>query len=236
MAPVPPASSKASGQTRQSRRCRHALHEDARAAPGRPNRGGDRHRGAEHRYRMALAGQERRVLLERAQLLAAQHGDEPRQLRLEAVDRGGLVHAGRLEVQGQGTRGHAQSDPAPVARLQPGDLLGHERRGAQGEQEWCGGGPPRGVLLQDEGGHLQRLRHVAGEPAVVLAGHDAVEAMRQGERCLSAQLVDDGVGGELVVRVEPNGNRPRGERSGRGCGRRVRHGVPIFSGWSPPRG
>ena len=154
------------------------------------------------------AGDERRVPVELAQLLAAQHGHQSGELRLEAIDGIGLADAGHLEVQGQGAGGHAEPDPAAMAGLEPGDLLGDERRGTQGKQQRRRGGPPRRSLRQDEGGHLQGLRHVAGEAAVVLARHDAVEAVVEGEGGLRAELADDGVGGQLVVRVQPEETDP----------------------------
>ena len=99
--------------------------------------------------------------------------------------------------------------------LQPGDLLRNERRRPQGEQERRRSGPAACVLLQYEGGHLQRLRHVAGKATVVLARHHPVEAVVEGESGLRADLADDGVGGKLVVRVQPDGDRPWLERTGR---------------------
>ena len=142
-----------------------------------------------------------------AQVLAAEHGDEPRKLRFEAIDRIGLADAGRLEVQRQGARGHAEPDPTAMASLEPRDLLGNERGGPERKQEGCGRGPARRVLCQDEGGHLQRLRHVSGEAAVVLARHDAVESGAQGEAGLCAELADECVGGKVVVRVQPDRDR-----------------------------
>ena len=95
-----------------------------------------------------------------------------------------------------------------IRRLQTGRLeVEREERG--------GGGPARGELLQDEGSHLQRLRHVAGEAAMVLARHHPVEAASEGEAGLVAQLGHDGPGVEFVVRVEAEGDGARGE----GCRR-----------------
>ena len=64
--------------------------------------------------------------------------------------------------------------------------------------------PIRGVLLQYEGSHLQRLRHVAGKAAVVLARHHPVEAVVEGKTGLRADLADDEVGWKVVVRVQPD--------------------------------
>jgi hypothetical protein len=75
------------------------------------------------------------------------------------------------------------------------------------------------VLGQDEGGHLQRLRHVSGKATVVLACHDAVETTAEGEASLRAELADDGVGGKLVVRVQPDGDRSWFEWNGPEGGR-----------------
>ena len=221
MEPVPPASSKVpvrraslSGADMPSMRI---------PAPqrARADGGGHRHGRAEHRDRGLPAGRERRVPLELAQLLAAEHGDEPRELRLEAIDGIGLVDAGHLEVQGQGARGHAEPDPAGRWRA-----WSHATSSAtsavdrSGSSSGAAAAQPVASLRQDEGGHLQRLRHVAGEAAVVLARHDAVEAVVEGEAGLRAELAHDGVGGELVVRVQPDGDRPGVERIGRGRGRR----------------
>ena len=124
-----------------------------------------------------------------------------------------MVHAGDLEVEGQGAGRHSEPDPPGIAGPQPGDLLGDERRRAQREEEGRGGGPTHVVLGQHEGGHLQGLRHVAGEATVVLAGHDAVEAVAERDAGLAAELGDDGLGRQLVVRVEPDGDGAR--RKGR---------------------
>jgi hypothetical protein len=160
------------------------------------------------------AGEQRRVPVELAQILTPEHRDQPREFRFEAIHCIGLVDTGNPEVQWQGARGHPDSDPPAVTRLEPGDLLGNESRGPQREQEWRGGGPPRRVCGQDKGSHLQGLRQVAGEATVVLARHDSVEAAVEGEAGLCAELADDGVGGKLVVRVQPDGDRPRGEWCG----------------------
>ncbi len=202
-------------QAGEPRRCRHPFHQDARAAPGRPDGGGHRDGRAEHGDRRSSAGEQGGVPLEPAQVLAAEHGDEPRKLRLEALDRVGLADAGRLEVQWQRARGHPETYPTGVTGLQPRHLLRHERSGPEWEQEWRRGGPPRRVLGQDEGRHLQRLGHVPGEATVVLAGHDPVEAAVEGETGLRAELADDVVGGKFVVRVQPDGDRSRGERGTR---------------------
>ena len=108
-----------------------------------------------------------------------------------------------------------------MASLEPRDLLSNESGGTQRQQERGRRGPARRVLLQDEGGHLQRLGHVAGEAAVVLARHHPVEAAAQREAGLAAELADDGVGGQLVVRIEPDGDRTRCERG------RVRDAAPA---------
>ena len=84
---MPPASPNASRQAGQSRWRRHPLHEDAGAAAGGTHGSGNRHGRAEHRDRVLTAGAQRRVSLELAQILAAEHGDEPRELRLEAGNR-----------------------------------------------------------------------------------------------------------------------------------------------------
>ena len=85
--PVPPASSIGGRQTGQTLGSRHPLHEKAGTAPGRSHGGRNRHRGTEHGDGRLPAGEECRVPLELAQLLAPEHGDEPGKLRLEAVDR-----------------------------------------------------------------------------------------------------------------------------------------------------
>ena len=124
------------------------------------------------------------------------------------------LEAGRLEVQWQGARGHAESDTTAVTSLEPGDLLSNERRGPEWKQERCRRGPPRRVLRQDEGRHLQRLRHVSGKATVVLAGHDPVEPVAEGETGLRAELADYLVGGKFIVRVQPDGHRSGTEWSG----------------------
>ena len=68
-------------------------------------------------------------------------------------------------------------------------------------------GPTACVLFQYEGGHLQRLRHVAGETTMVLARHHPVEAVVEGKAGFRADFADDEVGGKLVVRVQPDGDR-----------------------------
>ncbi len=171
---------------------------------GGPSRRGHRHCCAEHGDGRFPAGDQRRVAVEHAQLLAPQHGDESRELGLEPIDSIVLTDVRRLEVQRQGARSHTEADPATMTRLQPRHLLGHQCGRSKRQEQRGGRGPPRGVLLQDERGHLQRLRHVPGEPAVVLTGHDPVEPTVQGETRLSADLADDGICGEFVVRVEPD--------------------------------
>ena len=69
--------------------------------------------------------------------------------------------------------------------------------------------PSRGHRLQAPARRLQRVRQVAGEPAVVLARHHAVEPRVCGERRLRAKLGDDRGGVEAVVRVEPQRHRSR---------------------------
>jgi hypothetical protein len=126
------------------------------------------------------AGQQRRVPIERPQILAPEHRNQARELGLEPRDGFSLVDAGRLEVEREGTGGHSQSDPTVMTELEPCDLLRNERRRPEGKQEWCRRDPTRGVIFQDERRHLQRLRHVTGKTTVVLACHDAIEPVVEG--------------------------------------------------------
>ena len=153
------------------------------------------------------------------QFLAAEHGDEPRQLRLEAVNGVGLAHACQ-------PRSPAAGRPRPP-RVRPDrdDELGATRpprrpaRWTAAEAEAVPPRPTRWLLCQNEAGHLQRLRHVSGKATVVLAGHDPVEAAVEGKTRLRAELIDDGVSGEVVVRVQPDGNRSRGRMDWKTAGR-----------------
>jgi hypothetical protein len=67
------------------------------------------------------------------------------------------------------------------------------------------------VFLQHEGRHLQRLRQVARKSSVVLARHDSVEAAAQRESALGAELADNGLGRELAVRIQAEGDRSGSE-------------------------
>ena len=174
--PLPLGVLERPGQAGQSRRCRHSFHQDPGPAPGSSNGGGDRHGRAEHRNRISSAGEKCRVSVELPEVLTAEHRDEPRQFRFEAIDRIGLADANRLEVHWEGACGHSKSDTASMPSLEPRDLLGNERRGPERKQEWCRRGPAGRMLGQHERGHLQRLRHVSGKAAVVLARHDPVES------------------------------------------------------------
>ena len=89
-----------------------------------------------------------------------------------------------------------------------------------GSNSGAGGCPANPAFLQNERRHLKRLRHVAREPAVMLTGHDPVEAAAKGNARLIAQFVHDCFGFELVVRVQTN--RDRAASEGR-CRQAVRH-------------
>lgn len=141
------------------------------------------------------ASRQCRIPVERAQILTSEHRDQPRELGLEAIDGLSLADARRLEIQWQGTRGDSKSDPTAMTSLEPRDLLRNKRRGPEGKQERCRRGPTGGVLCQNERGHLQWLRHVARKATVVLACHDSVKPVVEGETGLLAELADDGVGG-----------------------------------------
>jgi hypothetical protein len=58
---------------------------------------------------------------------------------------------------------------------------------------------------------LQRLSQVSRESTVVLARHDSFEAAAQREASLRAELGDDGFGGQVVVWIQPKGDRTRSE-------------------------
>ena len=131
-------------------------------------------------------------------------------------------HVHDLEVGGQRTRGHAQPDPTGEARGQPRDLLGHERRWSQRQQQRRGRRPRVRGRLEAPARGLQRIGQVPVEPAVVLARHHAVEAVPLGQRGLGAHLVDDGDRAEVVVRVEAQRHRPGRER------RAHRSGTGVF--------
>src|SRR5580700_9784078 len=100
-----------------------------------------------------------------------------------------------------------------MTRPEPSDFLRNERCRPKWKQEGCRCSPTRHVLFQYEGGHLQRLRQVAGKATVVLAGHDAVEPASQGETSLCAKLADNGISGKLIVRVQTDRDRTSTERS-----------------------
>ncbi len=74
------------------------------------------------------------IAVELAEVLTAQHRDEPWQITLEAVDGVGLGHPGHLEIQRQGPRRYAEPHTTAMARVEPCDFLGHERGGAKREQ------------------------------------------------------------------------------------------------------
>ena len=95
-----------------------------------------------------------------------------------------------------------QTDPAGMAGGEPSHLFGQLGGRPERQQDRGGRGPTHWVLLQNERGHLQRIGQVAGEAAMVLAGHDAVEAGLEGDPGLGTELGHDGRGRELVVGIE----------------------------------
>ena len=115
--------------------------------------------------------------------------------------------AEQLEVASECTCGHAESHPPRESGCEPRDLLGHEGRGSERQEQGRGSCPPRVHHIEAEAGELEWVREVAGEAAVVLTRHHAVEAMRDRGARLTAQLVDDPGRVEALVGVEPERNR-----------------------------
>ncbi len=78
---------------------------------------------------------------------------------------------------GQGAGGHPQAHPTGMAGGQPRRLLGHQRRGPEWEEQGVRQPPTRrGSPVEDERRHLLGIGQIAGEPTVVLTGHDPVES------------------------------------------------------------
>jgi hypothetical protein len=114
------------------------------------------------------------------------------------------IHSGDIEVERECASRHAETNPAWMSSVEPGDLLRHESGRTKGQQQWRGRGPTCPALFQYERRHLKGLRHVARKSAVVLTRHDAVEAAAKGEARLLAEFAHYCFGLELVVRVQAN--------------------------------
>jgi hypothetical protein len=155
---------------------------------------------------------DRRVVGQLVRIRAAQHADQRVQPGGEARAEVVHVEAHHREVVGERAGGDAESDPAGEARRQPRRLLGHERGRPQREQQRARRRPARRHRLEAPARLLERVGEVAGEAAVVLAGHDAVEAVVGGERGLGPQLVDDRRRRQVVVGVHPQRDRAAPER------------------------
>ena len=112
------------------------------------------------------------------------------------------IDACSLEVERERTGSHPETDTTAMAGVEPGNLFGHECGRSKWEQQRRGGGPARAVFLQDKRRHLERLRQVAREAAVVLARHHPVEAETKGNARLRAQFAHDCIRVEVVVRVQ----------------------------------
>ncbi len=129
------------------------------------------------------------------------------------------LHRGRRRIRPRASKSSGRApaatptpDPARMPGGQPGHLLGHQGGGPEREQQWAGGGPSVGGRVQDEAGHLQRVGQVAGEPTVVLTGHDAHEPCLDGQDCLAAQLVHHGGRFQIVVGIEAKRHPSGGKR------------------------
>jgi len=151
---------------------------------------------------------------------------------------GGGAHD--LEVLGQGAGRHAQADPTGEGGRQPGHLLGHQRRGAQQEEQGTGRGPSGGHGVEEPAGELEGVGQVAGEAAVVLAGHDPVPPVGGGQRGLPAELVHDDRRRGVAAGVEAQRHGAPSQGSERHGGATVRSAVGSHTrhgagGSAPPR-
>src|SRR5207237_1633909 len=109
-----------------------------------------------------------------------------------------------------------ETDSTGMTGVEPGDLLGDHRRRPQWQQQRAGCSPSSVGVFEDEAHHLQRQRHVPGEPAMVLARHDPVEAAVECQLCLRTYLAHDARRVEIVVRVQTTRDRFRREWCGAG--------------------
>ncbi len=156
---------------------------------------------------MSATALKSRVAGKLAQVLAAKHADHPRELCLEGSDSIRRINARNIEVERECTCCDTEADSTRVPRVEPGDLLRDERGSPKRQQQRRRGCPANPAFLQNERRHLKRLRHVAREPAVMLTGHDPVEAAVKGNARLIAQFPHDCSGFELIVRVQANRDR-----------------------------
>ena len=130
-----------------------------------------------------------------------------------------LGEAHEVEVGVERPRRQAQPDEPGEARRQPRHLLDHERGGPQRQQQWARHGPSRRHGLEQPSRRLQRIGHVAGEPAVVLARHDPVEPGLYPEHRLVPQFAhgllgpepDMGVSATRSIRAPGDGWAPPGD-------------------------
>ena len=163
----------------------------------------------------------------------------PRAPRTRSVKRAARSSIGTC-MMSKSSRNAPDATPRPTrpgeARRHPRDLLGDERGRSQRQQQRARRGPAGAHRLEAPAGRLQRVRQVAVEAAVVLAGHHAVESVpcAASAACVR-ELVDDGRrAGEVVVRIQPERDRAGGER----CAH-VRSACPRAtpaarsSGWGP---
>ena len=122
-----------------------------------------------------------------------------------------MVDGHCVEIEGEGTRSDTNANPTGEFRIEPRNFFGEQCDRSQRKEHGTGSSPSSRHRRQLESTHLQWVGEIAGETAVMLRGHDAVEPGIGGDRRLRAKLVDDVDGVEFVVGVETQGERTVGE-------------------------
>ena len=137
----------------------------------------------------------------------------PRATRRNGAARSSIVRPMISKSAGSAPAATPTPTRAREARREPRDLLGDHRRRPQGEQKRARRRPARRHRLETPARDLERVREVAGEAAVVLGGHHAVESVLGAERGLRRAAPRRSSGAaQVVVRVQPQRDRPRRER------------------------
>ena len=169
------------------------------------------HGGGHAGQRVLCATCDGGVVRQRAGHLATQRLHDLRQRSLEQREPVFEAQTNQLEIERETARREAGTHAPRMARGQPRQIFRRLAPMPEREQQRARRGPQRARLAEQEAGDEQGVRQVGAEAAVMLAGHQPVEADPLRKLRLGAQLLEGCIGRQLL-RIHPQRDRTRSQR------------------------